>query len=360
MVGLYIHIPFCKSKCGYCDFVSYTDRDSLKGKYIDAVTAEAAQYDGETADTVFIGGGTPSTLDDGEISRLLDGVRNHISIADGAELTIEANPNSITAEKAAEYKNAGINRVSIGMQAAQEHLLREIGRTHTKDDFLRAVETVKDAGIDNISADMIYSLPGQTTAEAVETAELLASLPLRHVSAYALKLERGVPMYGAEQPDEDADREMFHAVKDVLNSNGIMRYEISNFARPGFECRHNLKYWRVEDYIGLGAAAHSCYKKERFANTEILEKYIRKSGKKGGARTSALPVYDELFEKIMLNTRLLEGMDASLLPKEADNSLSMMEKNGILMQKGGRIILTDKGLDLQNAVVIELTRFTSV
>lgn len=357
MTGLYIHIPFCVSKCGYCDFVSYTDKSELTHEYVSAVVREAETYRGETADSVFIGGGTPSCLNDGEISRLLEGVSKSIAISEDCEISIEVNPNSVTAQKAREYVNAGVNRVSIGLQAAQERLLKKIGRTHCKGDFLRAVDVLWAAGIENLNADMIYSLPTQTAAEAVETSELLCSLPIRHVSAYALKLERGVPMYGEEQPDEDADREMFYAVKDTLLLAGYERYEISNFAMPGFRCRHNLKYWKLQDYIGLGVAAHSCYGGTRFANTDSLERYIRQILRGKSAEVSRMPM-DPEFEKLMLMTRLTEGMELSLLKMNEKllAELDLMERSGLVTRENEVLRLTDRGLDIQNTIVVELSR----
>ena len=348
MTGLYIHIPFCKSKCAYCDFLSYVGKEKYIESYIDSVISEAAEYGGQIADTVFIGGGTPSVLPKGEIKRLLDGVKKHIEFTDAAEITAEANPNSLTEEKAEEYKSAGINRVSLGLQTANARLLKRIGRTHTFEDFFNAVSFLRAAGIENINADIIYSLPSQTIDDIEDTVGKLILLDIPHVSAYALKLEPGTPLFkeNPELPDEDTDRRMFYLIRDMLKEEGIFRYEISNFAKSGYECAHNLKYWRVEDYIGLGAAAHSCFSGRRFYNPHSLTGYI--SGEKRGEE----PV-DFEYEKIMLGLRLTEGIDKELL-KPAKSAVKRLKEWGLLTVEGKRAFLTDRGMDVENAVLAEI------
>lgn len=354
-IGLYIHIPFCKSKCGYCDFTSFAGREGQIGEYIDAVIAEAGAYSGLLADTVFIGGGTPAVLPLGEMERLVAGVSKHISIKDGAEFTVEVNPNAVIGEKLREYQSIGVNRISVGLQSADNNLLKSIGRTHTYEDFLQALSTIQDCGIENINADILYSLPGQTVEQVRSCAEQVSRLPLAHISAYALKLERGTPMYGAIQPDEDTDREMFYAIKNTLAEKGFVRYEISNFAKEGYECQHNLKYWRVEPYLGLGISAHSMLNGYRFANTDSWPYYLKKLKRGKLAQVSREKIHSLRNEQIMLNSRLTEGMDGKILPMNPNvqSCLGMLERNG-LIKAGDRIILTDKGMDVQNAVVVAL------
>ena len=352
--GLYIHIPYCQRKCGYCDFVSYPGKESTMPEYVRAVIREAEFYSGEQVDTVFIGGGTPSHLPDGAIEQLLEGVRKSIEIAPKAEISIEANPNSFSRQKTLEYRRAGINRLSFGLQAVQVALLASIGRLHTYDDFLQALDAACDAGFSNINADLMYSLPGQSVEQARQSAQALCALPVTHVSAYALKLEKGVPMYGMPQPDEETDRAMFYAIKDTLEEAGFARYEISNFAKKGYECQHNLKYWRVQEYIGLGASAHSFYQGERFSNDDGLGRYLAALERGKRAEISRLKA-DLPFERIMLKTRLLEGMPMEELPQSEGmrKSLEKLQKLG-LCELGERLILTEKGLDLQDGVVLEL------
>lgn len=351
MNGLYIHIPFCERKCLYCDFPSYAGCLSDADRYIDAVIAESAKYEGFAPDTVFIGGGTPSVLPAGKLQRLIDGIRRYIDFKNVTEFSSEANPNSFDAQTAQEFAEIGINRLSLGLQTAEPRLLKRIGRLHTAEDFTGAVHCAIDAGITNINADLMYSLPGQTTEDIEHTLSFVLSHPLSHISAYALKLEEGTPLYreAPPLPDEDTDREMFRMVCDRLSENGFHRYEISNFAKDGCECKHNLVYWRVEDYVGLGAGAHSCYQGMRFSNPRTIEAYL--AGEHGENEPA-----EPNFEKIMLGTRLTEGIDASLLPDTAKMRafLGLLEKNGMANIADGRFILTHRGMDIQNEILAEL------
>ena len=352
--GLYIHIPYCASKCGYCDFTSYVGKEDTIENYLSAVVAESRNYSGAAVDTVYIGGGTPSFLREASIKRLLEGVSKYITVDKGAEVSIEANPNSLSLKKAKEYRAAGVNRLSIGLQTVQDPILKTIGRTHVFADFLCALESASIAGFTNISADLMYSLPGEQVYEARESAEKVSKLPLTHISAYALKLEEGVPMFGTVLPSDDEDRAMFYAIRDILEDAGYARYEISNFAKPGYECLHNLKYWHAEEYISLGAAAHSFFKGMRYANTKDLDEYIKKITLLGNAvcqRENAEPV----IEAIMLKTRLREGILLSELPNSPKFSAALSRLVGYgLCTVRDRLVLTDRGMDLHNAVVTEL------
>lgn len=358
MAGLYIHIPFCASKCGYCDFVSYAGRQDRMRDYVDAVVREAKLYQGLEVDTVFLGGGTPAQLPLGEMTRLMDGVQKSIAISDGAEWTVEVNPNSLTKEKAEEYVRLGVNRVSVGLQAVQPELLARIGRTHSFEDFLNCLALLRGAGISNVNVDLMYSLPGQTVEDVKKSAKMVAALNLQHISAYALKLEPGTPLYGQPQPDEETDRLMFYALKEILEEAGFCRYEISNFALPGRECRHNLKYWRVEEYVGLGVSAHSYLGGDRYANIDDLERYIRAIHKKGKAEVSRETIHDGLFEAVLLRTRLKEGIALSLLPSSnaLARSMERLKEAGCCVIEEDCLRLTDRGMDLQNSVVAELAQ----
>lgn len=352
MVGLYIHIPFCLSKCKYCDFVSYTDKSDSMADYIDAVIDEAKRYQGEEADTVFIGGGTPAALPVGEMTRLISGVSKYIKILKDAEFTVEVNPNSITRKKAEEYSSLGVNRISIGLQTTKAELLKRIGRTHSAEDFYAAVETVLKAKIHNINVDMMYSLPGQKIEDVVETARVITSLPIGHVSAYALKLEEGTPLYNEhpQLPNEDMDREMFYAIRDILKEKNIIRYEISNFAKRGLECKHNLKYWLVKDYIGLGVSAHSCYKGNRYYNARSIDEYILNNENVEGE------LQDLTKERIMLKLRLSSGIPLEQMPK-GKNIQALIQRYvdlGAAKIFEGRLILTDRGMDVQNYIVSDI------
>lgn len=356
-IGLYVHIPFCKSKCGYCDFASYSGCADKEDAYISAVIKEAERYaeDNLTAETVYIGGGTPSVLKEGNLKRLVDGISEYINI-EAKEFTVEANPESFSKSKACEYRAVGANRLSMGLQATQPELLKAIGRIHSYSDFLDALNNARDAGFTNISADLMYSLPGQTVDMAKESAQKLASLELNHISAYALKLEPGVPMYGCDQPGDDEDREMFYAIKDVLAKAGFARYEISNFSKPGFESKHNLKYWLLEDYIGLGLGAHSCYGGERFGNMTDLKKYIRSAERGKKLKVSSQPIGDVRIERVMLETRLVNGVPLSVIGEShaAEIVIDQLVKHELAKVEEGRLILTDAGLDVQNAIVVKI------
>ena len=351
MIGLYIHIPFCERKCLYCDFTSYTGRLADANSYFDQVLAEAQRYRGEVCSTIFIGGGTPSVLPDGAIASLVRRLSEIFDCSSVQEFSIEANPNSFTREKAREYASIGINRISFGLQATQPHLLKRIGRLHTKEDFTQVVAFALDAGIANINSDIMYSLPGQSLCDVEETCQFLLQHPLTHVSAYALKLEEGTPLF-CEQPvlpDEDTDRAMFGKIKSTLEAAGYSRYEISNFAKPGFACQHNMRYWTIKDYIGLGCSAHSCYQNRRFWNAQTLDAYLS-----GGVSVGEESV-DSLKEALMLGLRLTEGVEKSILPdtKPIRDFVATLCRAG-LATLDTRLRLSDRGLDIQNEIVSEL------
>ncbi len=350
--GLYIHIPYCIKKCSYCSFASYPGRFDSMHSYSEAVAAEAAQYEGVSPDTVFIGGGTPSCLPEGELLRLVEGVSRHIDLSRVTEFSIEANPNSFTREKAREYRECGANRLSLGLQSSSPALLKLLGRLHTPGDFSRAVQNAHDAGFNDINADIMYALPGQSLSDARHTLDFLLSHRLTHISAYSLTLEEGTPLFDAHPvlPDADAAADMLTLITDTLSANNYIRYEISNFALSGHECCHNMKYWRVEDYIGLGVAAHSLFAGKRYYNTSDIDAYI------SGA--SRLPEeYDRKSERIMLCLRTREGLPADELP-DTDGMrafIGELTSHGLAV-KDGNIRLTDSGMNIQNFILSELFR----
>lgn len=357
-LGLYIHIPFCKSKCAYCDFVSFANKDEYVSRYIDSVISESKRVSmNYSADSVFIGGGTPAYLPLGEMSRLIDGVSRNINIESDAEFTIEVNPNSVTVDKLREYKGIGANRISIGLQAAQENLLKSLGRTHTLKDYLTGVEIIRSTGIENINTDIMYALPKQTIDDLEQT---LNFVDTPHISAYALKIEEGTRMYemGVEAIDEDIDREMYSRIVNLLKNKGYNRYEISNFSKEGMECRHNIKYWNMEKYIGLGVSAHS-YIETRYANTSDIFEYINTDGNSVVMNEPA----GDAVEYIMLKLRMAQGFKIEEFEKffgkqnlnEMILSADMLKTYGLL-EIDENVRLTDKGFDLQDYVVINLIK----
>ena len=280
-LSLYIHIPFCRRKCHYCDFVSFPGREAAIDDYVDAVIAEARLYDSvlrdHSVDTVFIGGGTPSLLSAAQMQKLTAGLKAGCNWAPG-EFTIEANPETLDEEKIACCARCGVNRISLGLQTHDDAILSAIGRRHTYETFVSILK-IACRHFSNINADTIFALPGQTVQCFEETLRRLISLHIPHISCYALKLEPGTKLAAEfSGADEDTDREMFHTAARMLTADGYTHYETSNFALPGYECRHNLRYWTGGEYLGLGVAAHSylCGEmKVRHANTESLDVYLR-------------------------------------------------------------------------------------
>lgn len=280
MNGIYVHVPFCIKKCGYCDFASYPGELSKQREYVNAVLTEAQRYCGAKADTVYIGGGTPTCLDGECLEKLLRGVMRTFDIAENAEVTVEANPKTVDVHKARLLKKCGINRISLGAQSFNDSELRTLGRIHTAADTAETFELLRSEGFGNISLDLMYALPGQT-AESLSTSlcQVLKLNP-EHVSCYGLKIEDGTPFSALaergelEAVDDDTFADMYDTAVKILSDGGYERYEISNFSKPGFESRHNMKYWKCDDYIGLGAAAASCIGRRRFTHTRSLDSYM--------------------------------------------------------------------------------------
>ena len=288
-IGVYIHIPFCKSKCYYCDFNSYSGREHLAGPYFDALFSEIRAYadalQGRPVRTIFIGGGTPSLVDPKYISRLLEVCSKYMTVDPEAEISLESNPGTLTYDNLKIYREAGINRLSIGLQAWQDKHLEKLGRIHRKQQFVENLESAYKAGFRNINADLIFGLPEQTFEEWKETLEAVTTLGsgkgLSHLSCYSLIIEEGTifgDRYEAgtlKSVDDELDRKMYSYTIEHLAGLGYKHYEISNFAKPGFECRHNLVYWRAEEYAGFGAGAHSYLNHVRYSNETGIEEYIR-------------------------------------------------------------------------------------
>jgi oxygen-independent coproporphyrinogen-3 oxidase len=377
MSSLYIHIPFCEKKCAYCDFVSFDSASDRAGDYFRAIEKEieisSGLYPVRGVSTVFFGGGTPSFVDEGYIESTLEAVRKRIGIKDGAEITLEANPNSLTKKKLEFYRQAGINRLSIGLQSADNALLLRIGRLHTAEMFARAYHQARDAGFRNINVDLIYALPGQTVKDFENTLCYVAAIAPDHISAYALTLSTGTPLHAdiaagrLAAPDEEEDREMYHLAADFLREEGYGRYEISNFAKKGYECAHNLAYWHRKDYLGLGAAAHSCVGEVRFSNTPDLGGYINclSKGKTAYNSRESLDAKQVETETIMLSLRLEDGIEIKeyerLFGRDFNSFFAVAVKRlkdaGLAEVSGGRFYATDRGFDLQNSVVLELLKF---
>ena len=303
--GIYIHIPFCVKKCSYCDFNSFDNIEHLYEPYTDALLAELAVRLPYDYDTVFIGGGTPTALPLPLLLRAVGRVAKN-----GCEFTVEVNPATIDKEGFARLRAAGVNRISLGLQSADDAELKTLGRIHDYSAFLNTYSAARGAGFDNINVDLMFSLPNQTADGFLRTLEKVVALSPEHLSCYSLILEEGTPLFDANPalPDEDEDREMYVRCVDYLKKHGYEHYEISNFSKPGFECRHNLKYWNRDDYYGMGAGAHSLVGGVRYANTTGVEEYI----KGNNPSSEPLTAEDEEREFIFLGLRKTEGIDLAL------------------------------------------------
>lgn len=356
--GVYVHFPYCKRKCDYCAFVSSNDL-STRGEYAAAVLAEIGARGGAEADTLYIGGGTPSLALPGFIPSVAAAVRRSFK-ADLAEFTVEANPESVTAEFARECLEAGVDRIGMGLQAYSDEALRRAGRLHDRAAFERAARLLKGFGFDNVSSDLILGLPGQPIGDAANAARLFDELNMTHVSVYMLTVEEGTPLYRSGYvPDDDRLADMYELAVRELAARGYERYEIGNFARDGRKSKHNLKYWTGVDYYGIGAAAHSLVNGERIANTEDVAAYIR--GERVAERHT-LSDEERRTETIMLRLRLSEGLDLGEytaltnrdLLSEKREAADRLLRAGLIRIDDGRMYCTDRGFLLQNTVVTEL------
>lgn len=376
-LGIYIHIPFCKSKCYYCDFISYPNKINLAKDYINALKKEISQFDFANYDvtTIYIGGGTPSYINENEISEILEIIKNKIkgnkTKFKDIEITIEVNPGTVTLEKLKTYKKAGINRLSIGLQSTEDRLLKEIGRIHSYSEFLDTYKTAEAVGFNNINVDLMIALPNQTIKDIRESLEDIIKLNPNHISVYSLIIEEGTVI---EQklnqgkitlPEDEEERRMYWFVKNFLELNGYKHYEISNFAKSGYESKHNLNCWNQEEYIGFGISAHSYLNNIRFGNQEDLEQYIKNINENKLQENIKIEEKQTKEEQekefMMLGFRKIEGVNiAKFKEKFIENPLFLYNKEleklsnqGLIEVDLNYIRLTNKGLDLANMVFKE-------
>ncbi len=366
-LSLYYHVPFCARKCAYCDFASYPGREGEMRQYFDRLLTEIRRWSvltdfGLLSDrfyvkTVFIGGGTPTLVDASCIGEILDHSRFIASFADDIEITVEGNPGTLTPEKLAVYRRAGVNRLSLGAQSFDDCLLKFLGRIHNAAQIGEAVRMAREAGFENLNLDLMYALPGQSMAQWRDTLDAAIALDVPHISAYSLIVEDGTPMAARVAsgevilPDDDTVNAMQREAIERLSKAGYGRYEISNYAKPGFECRHNLTYWQRGDYLGLGCAAHSMLDNCRFHNPDSLDEYL------AGARMmdfQRLNDSDILEETVMLGTRMSQGIDLSLFKNVDNRRLDRLVASGLIELDNGYLRLTTRGMELQNAVILEL------
>lgn len=372
-IGLYLHIPFCIKKCNYCDFVSYSQSDEMIDAYTKALIREMKMYSGDLSDyevqTIFIGGGTPSILTPQKTHEITNEIFKCFNISDNVEFTIESNPGTLTNEKLQTYKNIGINRLSIGLQSFNNKILDFIGRIHSKEDFTQNFYLARNNGFENINIDLIYGLPNQTLSDWEETLKEIIKLNIEHVSAYSLKIEEGTVFKKLfdenrlELPDDEEDRKMYHLAIELLESYDIKQYEISNFSKPGYECKHNLIYWNNEEYVGLGVSAHSYLNKCRYSNENNINEYINciNSNHYPVKTKEIKDIEDEIAETVFLNLRLNKGLGIQYFKNRFNISIfevygdkiEKLVKLGLLSIDKNYIRLTSYGMDISNQVFIE-------
>lgn len=338
--GLYIHIPFCKSKCPYCDFYSIKYQPDVATRYVDRLISTMDDYSG-TFDTIYFGGGTPGILPAEELGKIIAAAKDRFDIADRCEITVECNPSKDMARDFVQYKSYGINRISIGMQSAVDRERFALGRAAGRDKVQKSIVDARNAGIDNISLDIMLGTPKQSLESLDDTLHFVESMAVQHISAYMLKIEEGTRFYQMRDslalPCEDDLSAMYLKVVDSLNKMGLRQYEISNFALPGYESRHNKKYWQLAPYLGLGKSAHSFWNGRRFYYDK---KFNLVDDGVGGS--------DE--ERIMLGLRLTEGIDKSLLNRDVTPYIDM----GLMVYKGDRVALTPQGMLVSNTIISQL------
>lgn len=365
---LYIHIPFCVQKCKYCDFLSAPATAQVQNAYMEALTEEikAAGAEGSLVVSIFIGGGTPSAVEPDQIKKVMETVKERFVLAEDAEISMEMNPGTVTQESLAIYRRAGINRISIGLQSAHNRELQKLGRIHSYEQFLDTYEKVRAAGFTNVNVDLMSALPGQTLRDWKETlSQILMLVPQpEHISAYSLIVEEGTPFYEMNEkgmlhlPDEDTDREMYWTTAEVLKAAGYEQYEISNYARAGYACKHNCGYWTRRDYIGFGIGAASLVDNIRFRNCDSIERYLQNPS---GCREDVqrLDIREQMDETMILGLRMLEGVNCGRFQNTFGVSVEEIYqpqieesiKQGLMMYRGEYLALTKRGLDLSNYVM---------
>lgn len=373
---LYIHIPFCVKKCAYCDFLSSSQSKEVIDKYVAALLQEVRNYLGRhdmLVTSIFFGGGTPSVLESTHIRQIFAVLREMFQISGDAEITIEANPGTVTKDKLETYQQVGINRISFGLQSTNNEELKMLGRIHTYEEFLESYQLARQSGFDNINIDLISAIPKQTIQSWEETLQKVIELTPEHISAYSLIIEEGTPFaaaYGAggskagDLPSEEDERLMYQQTEELLRQAGYHRYEISNYAKEGKECRHNLGYWERKNYLGLGLGASSLMENVRYKNTDELKKYLEYAGELSIIQENIehLTKKEQMEEFVFLGMRKMKGI--SLREFEATFGICLdecyganikrMEAKSLIEEKDGYLRLTEKGINISNYVFAEI------
>ncbi len=350
-VGLYLHIPFCHAKCGYCDFATYVGQENQIGPYLEALKHELSLYKGNSLQTIFVGGGTPTVLSPSHIENLFHTIGDVFDLSPLTEATIEANPESSTREVLSAYRTAGINRVSFGLQSVNNRFLKELGRLHTFEGFKKAFLLARELGFNNINVDLMFGLPDQTESDWEETLETVLALGPEHLSTYGLKIEAGTEFAKRGiKADDDLEAVMYLRVSEKLTHHGYSHYEISNFAKPGFESRHNLLYWRNAETIGVGLSAASFFRGKRFKNTSHLFPYLEayKSKRSAVVEETVLDPCAQRNESMMLGLRLKEGIPENQIPEPQEPIFKKFLLNELAFVEQGMYRLTPRGWLLSN------------
>ena len=367
-IGIYVHIPFCKRKCDYCDFISYSNKDSKIQEYIEAVKKEIElQKIKSEITTIYVGGGTPSYIESKYIKEIIEEIKNK-NVCNDAEITIEINPGTVTLEKLRDYKECGINRLSIGLQTTQNNLLKQIGRIHDFEQFVETYKMARKEGFKNINIDLMLGLPNQRIKDLKDSLEKVIELQPEHISVYSLIIEEGTPICNKiekgdlELPEEDLERNMYWYVKNTLELNGYKHYEISNFARNGYESKHNLNCWNQKEYIGIGLAAHSYRDITRYSNTEQMGEYIRNVKNQNLERNRIIHEIqkedDTKKEYMILGLRQIDGIKISEFKEKFGDNPIYLFRNELIKLSDENLInidednikLTNKGIDFANLV----------
>ena len=371
-ISLYIHIPFCAQKCLYCDFPSFARKDHLRKAYIEALNKEIIslreKYNNLEINTIFIGGGTPSVLEADELECLLKEVAK-LNMAKDIEYSMECNPGNLTEEKLKVMKKYGVNRISMGLQAKQDNLLKGLGRIHNYKTFKENFLLAKKVGFNNINVDLMFGLPNQRLNEWEETLREIISLDPAHISAYSLIIEEGTAFYNLYEndklklPTEEEERKMYHLAKKILEENGFNQYEISNYAKEGKECRHNLAYWNMDNWIGVGSAAASYINGKRIKNISSVEEYINSINEKREAVEEIInnSKNDNMEEFMFMGLRKINGIDENEFKKRFSMNINdvygeILNKyidEGLLIRDSGRIFLSEKGIEISNIIMAD-------
>lgn len=363
-VGIYVHIPYCKSKCKYCDFISFSGKEDTIKQYVETIKKEIEEckYNWFDVGTIYIGGGTPSFIDSKYITEIIQKLKEKFIVLQNAEITIEVNPGTITREKLQEYKKAGINRLSIGLQSTSNELLKKIGRIHTYEEFLDCYKMARDEGFKNINVDLIFALPDENEEEIEKEVKEIIELNPEHVSVYSLIIEEGTQLKEMVDnneislPTDEEERKMYWKIRDLLGANGYEHYEVSNFCKPNYASKHNTDCWNQKEYLGFGVAAHSYMEGKRFSNVKTIEEYLEKYNKKWVEEDQTREAMAKEF--MMLGLRKIQGVVISEFERKFQINplfyfrfeISRLVDEELIEIDLDNIRLTNKGLDLANQV----------